>query len=125
MEAWNHGTKAEATVAQMLNIAIPENGLYIVFGRLFLLLFFPQKKVKGIWHLRDNKINVDCCNTCYLRVINSVHLTLFGIKKKVRQGAMNPIKASYSKNSPRGFPNKAKETNVVLKEGVQLQYPSF
>jgi hypothetical protein len=36
--------EAEFTVVPQPNQGVPENGLYIVFGWLFLLLFFPQKK---------------------------------------------------------------------------------
>ncbi len=51
---------AEATVVLILNIAAPENGLYIVFRWLFLLLFFPQKKVerKDFVDIIESAVNV-------------------------------------------------------------------
>jgi len=38
-------TNVEATVVQKFSSAVPEIGLYIDFGCLFLLLFWTSKKV--------------------------------------------------------------------------------
>lgn len=38
-------TNDDATSEQKLIKAAPENGLYIVFGRLFWLLFFRKKSI--------------------------------------------------------------------------------
>jgi len=45
--AANHQrSTAEATVVQKLNQGAPTNGLYIICGGLFLLLFWTSKKVR-------------------------------------------------------------------------------
>jgi len=50
-------TKAEVTVVQMISRAVPEIGLYIDFGALFLLLFWRSKKVNKQWLcLSNNKV---------------------------------------------------------------------
>jgi len=41
----SRSTKVDVTVVQKFNIAVPEIGLFIDFGGLFLLLFWTSKKV--------------------------------------------------------------------------------
>ena len=40
-------TNVEVTVVRLLHIAVPEIGLFIDFGGLFLLLFWTSKKVSS------------------------------------------------------------------------------
>ena len=42
----HQGLNAEVTVVLKLNQGAPTNGLYIICGGLFLLLFWTSKKVK-------------------------------------------------------------------------------